>query len=83
MKWGDMRKTTHEDEECSDSSEEEERNREPVIRYEAVPHRGGINRIRAMHGTPIVATWTDEAEVSIYNDASAIEELDRPMPTAK
>ena len=69
MKWGDMRKTTHEDEECSDSEEEEERFREPVIRYEAIPNRGGINRVRSMHGTPIVAAWTDEAEVAIFNVA--------------
>ena len=83
MKWGEMYKTIHEDEECSDSEEEELRNREPVIRFEAIPVRGGINRIRSMHGTPIVATWSDEAEVAIYNVASAVEELDRPMPTAK
>lgn len=83
MKWGDMVATTLEDEECSDSEEEMERNREPVIRFEAVPVRGGINRIRSMHGTPIVATWSEESEVAIYNVASAIEELDRPMPTAK
>ena len=83
MKWGDMNKTTFEDEECSDSEEEELRNREPIIRFEAIPVRGGINRIRSMHGTPIVATWSEEGEVAIYNVSSAVEELDRPMPTAK
>lgn len=76
MKWGDMHKTTFEDEECSDSEEEADRHREPIIRYEAIPCRGGINRVRAMHGTPIVAAWTEEAEVAIFNVASAIEELD-------
>ena len=83
MKWGEMHRTTQEDEECSDSEEEAERMREPVIRFEAISHRGGVNRIRSMHGTPIVATWTDEAEVSIYNIAEAIEELDKPVPTSK
>ena len=83
MKWADMQRTTFEDEECSDSEEEELRNREPIIRFEAIPCRGGINRVRSMHGTPIVAAWTDEAEVAIYNISSAVEELDRPMPTAK
>jgi ribosome assembly protein RRB1 len=83
MKWGDMHRTTHEDEECSDSDEEEARDKEPVIRFEAIPHRGGINRIRSMHGTPIVATWTEDAEVSIYNVASALEELEKPVPSAK
>ena len=69
MKWADMHKTTMEDEECSDSEEEAERHREPIIRFEGIPHRGGINRIRSMNGTPIVATWTEEAEVAIYNVA--------------
>ena len=72
MKWGEMQKTTHEDEECSDSDEEEARHKEPIIRYEAIPTRGGINRIRSMHGSPIVATWTEEAEVAIYNVSEAI-----------
>ena len=83
MKWADMHRTTHEDEECSDSEEEEERHREPIIRYESIPNRGGINRVRSMHGTPIVAAWTEEAEVAIFNVASAIEELDKPIASGK
>lgn len=83
MKWAEMHRTTHEDEECSDSEEEAERNREPVIRFESIPHRGCINRIRSMHGTPIVATWTDEAEVGIYNIAEAVDELDKPVNPKK
>ena len=83
MKWGDMHQTTFEDEECSDSEEEEARHREPIIRFEAIPNRGGINRVRAMHGTPIVAAWTEEAEVAIFNVAAAIDELDKPLPVGK
>ena len=69
MKWSDMQKTLHEDELASDSEEEEERNRQPIIRFEGVPHRGSINRIRSMHGSPIVATWNEDGEVGIYNVA--------------
>ena len=83
MKWGEMERTTFEDEECSDSEEEAERNKEPVIRFESIPHRGCVNRIRSMHGTPIVATWTDEAEVGIYNISEAVEELDKPINPKK
>ena len=79
MKWSDMHKTLHEDDEFSDSEEEEANRREPIIRYEAVQHRGAINRIRSMHGSPIVATWNEDGEVGIYNITQAIEELDRPM----
>ena len=80
MKWHDMYKTDKEDEIDSDmdSDEENEKYREPVIRFETVPHRGAINRIRSMHGTPIVATWNEDAEVGIYNISQAIEELEKP-----
>ena len=83
MKWSEMHKTLHEDEDFSDSEEEEANRKEPIIRFEAVQHRGSINRIRSMHGSPIVATWNEDAEVGIYNIAPAIEELDKPMTTHK
>jgi len=69
MKWSEMFKTVHEDESNSDmdSDEEAEKFREPLIRFEAVPHRGAVNRIRSMHGSPIVATWNEDAELGIYN----------------
>ena len=69
MKWSEMYKTVNEDEVDSDidSDEENEKYREPVIRFEAVPHRGAVNRVRSMHGSPIVATWNEDAEVGIYN----------------
>ena len=40
---------------------------EPVIRFESIPHRGSVNRIRSLCGGPLVATWSDEGEVGIYN----------------
>lgn len=76
MKWSDMRKTVDEDELASDSEEEDNKNKEPIIRFEAIPHRGGINRIRSLHGSPIVATWNEDGEVGIYNVASAVNALD-------
>jgi ribosome assembly protein RRB1 len=41
--------------------------KEPVIRYECVPHRGVINRLRTLHGSSIVATWSEDGEVGIYD----------------
>lgn len=80
MKWSDMVKTDKEDEIDSDmdSDEENEKFREPIIRFETVPHRGSVNRLRSMYGSPIVATWNEDGEVGIYNVAQAIEELDKP-----
>lgn len=51
----------------SEESEDEQKDRDPVMKFETVPHKGCVNRIRSMHGTGIVATWNDEAEVAIYN----------------
>ena len=79
MKWSEMHKTLHEDDEFSDSEEDEANHIEPTIRYETVQHRGSINRIRSLHGSPLVATWNEDAEVGIYNIAPAVEELDRPV----
>jgi len=84
MKWSEMVKTVNEDDYDSDSQEEENSDneakkvKEPIIRFESIPHKGTINRIRAMHGGPIVATWSEDAEVGIYSIASALEELDNP-----
>lgn len=68
-----MFKTVHEDDDDSESSDDV---KEPIIRFEAISHKGAINRVRSMHGTSIVATWNEDAEVGIYNVAPALEELD-------
>lgn len=46
------------------------------MRYESVPHKGCVNRIRSMYGTGIVATWNDQNEVGIYDVSSAVATLD-------
>jgi ribosome assembly protein RRB1 len=91
MKWSDMHKTVHEDDEISDDSEDDEDDilekinnkfKEPIIRYETIPHRGCVNRLRTLHGSSVVATWNDEGEVGIYNIESALAELDKPLEEA-
>ncbi len=85
MKWAEMYKTDKEDEVNSDmdSDEEAQAVKEPIIRFETGPHRGAVNRIRSMHGSPIVATWNEDAEVGIYNIQQAVEELEKPKSTQK
>lgn len=82
MKWSEMYKTVNEDDLDSEEDDSDE-HREPIIRFESVPHRGAINRVRAMHGSSIVATWNEDAEVGIYNVAPALEELDQPVVPGK
>ena len=56
-----MHKTIKDDDEAAegDSEEEEENFKDPVMKFETVPHKGCVNRIRSMHGSGIVATWND------------------------
>jgi len=35
-----------------------------------------------MYSSNIVATWSDEGEVGIYNIGGAVEELDNPVAEA-
>lgn len=77
MKWSQMCKTLKDDDEVNeDENSEDENDKDPEMRFECVPHKGCVNRIRSMYGTGIVATWNDENEVGIYNISSAIEALD-------
>lgn len=82
-----MAKTLHDDEVPDIGSEDDEEEviekynegpREPVIRFESIPHKGSVNRLRSMYGSPIVATWNDEGEVGIYNIQAAVQALDEP-----
>ena len=80
-----MQKTLKDDE-VEGSDEEEENNEEgkdPVMRYETIPHRGCVNRIRSLHGSGVVATWNDENEVGIYNVSQAFEALEQPITGKK
>jgi ribosome assembly protein RRB1 len=78
MKWSEMYRTLKDDDEVNDndSDSDAENDKDPEMKFNCVPHKGCVNRIRSMHGTGIVATWNDENEVGIYNISSAIEALD-------
>jgi hypothetical protein len=74
----------HDDIDADDSENEnveaeDSKFQEPDLRFESIPHRGSINRIRSMFGSPIVATWNEDGEVGIYNVSSAVDELDKPQ----
>lgn len=74
-----MCKTLKDDDEAGEDSESDtENDKDPDMKFECVPHKGCVNRIRSMHGTGIVATWNDDNEVAVYNISSAIEALDAP-----
>jgi ribosome assembly protein RRB1 len=67
MKWSDMCRTLKDDYDVSEGETDEENDKDPVMRFETVPHKDCVNRIRSMYGTGIVATWNDQNEVAVYN----------------
>lgn len=71
MKWTNLYKTLQDEDEHDDNEEDAK------LYYEAVPHKGGVNRVRAMHGSNIVATWSDEGEFSVYNLSEAIKRVEK------
>lgn len=75
MKWCNLSKTLHDDDD--EVIEENETEDDAKLYYEAVPHMGGINRIRSMHGSNIVATWSDHGQVSILDLSEAIKRVDK------
>lgn len=82
MKWSDMCRTLKDDDDIEgDSDSDTENDKDPEMRFECIPHKGCVNRIRSMYGTGIVATWNDENEVAVYNISSAVEALDA-VPSA-
>eukprot|EP00934_Nitzschia_sp_Nitz4_P006139 Nitzschia sp. Nitz4//scaffold247_size31676//9063//10613//NITZ4_007927-RA/size31676-processed-gene-0.37-mRNA-1//-1//CDS//3329543946//6129//frame0 len=56
------------DDNDDDSDDEEDEDLDPVMEHFNLPHRGGVNRIRAMpQNSDIIATWSDFGIVNIYN----------------
>ncbi|KAI9016070.1 WD40-repeat-containing domain protein [Hyaloraphidium curvatum] len=65
------------DDEMSDDGDLDE---DPILEYKAVPHVGGVNRVRRMaHPTShIVATWADTGKVHIWDLSDTVASLDTP-----
>jgi len=73
MKWCNLTKTLDEEDETEMKETPEE---ETMLYYEGVPHKGAVNWLRTMHGSSIVATWSDDGEVNIFDLKTALERLD-------
>lgn len=80
MNWCNLCKTLHDDDAEKDDSDEEEpvhdAKKDPMLFYESINHLGGINRIRSMHGSNIIACWSEEKEVEIFNIKEVLERVE-------
>ena len=74
MKWCNLYKTLNDDDNEAINEDDEE---EARLYFESIPHRGGVNRIRSMHGSNIVASWSDEGDLSIFDLTEAIKRVEK------
>jgi len=81
MKMSDLHRTKYDNAmESGSESNSEDLEDDPILEYKSIPHPyGGINRIRAMpQQTNIVASFSDNSQVNIWDLQRYIEALDAP-----
>ena len=83
MRMANLHETMHDDdpEEVGDETEFNEGN--PVIIHRSVPIKGGVNRIRSMQGTPLVAIQSEARKVKIYDLQGLVSDLKKCDITQK
>ncbi|BGP15155.1 hypothetical protein JCM10213_000720 [Rhodosporidiobolus nylandii] len=91
MRWEGLGKTRRDfDEDDDEDSDDEDTEDDPVLTFRAIPHKGGVNRIRARplanpsQGPPVppdpyhVATFAETGKVHIYDVAPHLHSLLSP-----
>ena len=75
MRMSNLHETMHDDdpEEVGDETELNEGN--PVIIHRSVPIKGGVNRIRSMNGSPLVALQSEARKVKIFDLQGLVSDL--------
>jgi len=89
LKISHLHRTKHDDDEDSDFSSEGEENEnddaddEPEVESRTIAHPGCVNRLKVMPQEPhIVATWSDDGHVYLWNLSAMISALDKPPSTS-
>lgn len=88
MKLSDLHRTKKsadnadsDDEEDSENDGEDDTDDDPTLDHVSIPHRGGVNRVRSMPQRPhVVATWSEMAEVHIWNLERQVAALAKGTP---
>jgi ribosome assembly protein RRB1 len=62
------------DGDSDDDESEDEIDLDPIMEHYSIPHRGGVNRVRTMpQRTELVATWSDQGTVNLFNIESIVQ----------
>jgi ribosome assembly protein RRB1 len=77
MRMSNLHETMYDDdpEEEGVDEEKEFNDGNPIVIHRSIPIKGGINRIRAMQGLPLVALWSETRKVKIYNIDGVVNDL--------
>lgn len=75
MKWSNLHKTKFDDDSEAIDEEDYENDEEPDINILSINHDSAVNRIKSMNGTGVVALWSENGYVSIYNVQKHLENL--------
>eukprot|EP00357_Protocruzia_adherens_P002576 CAMPEP_0115038758 /NCGR_PEP_ID=MMETSP0216-20121206/43609_1 /TAXON_ID=223996 /ORGANISM="Protocruzia adherens, Strain Boccale" /LENGTH=519 /DNA_ID=CAMNT_0002419239 /DNA_START=164 /DNA_END=1723 /DNA_ORIENTATION=- len=72
-------KTKYDDDEASgDSDHDDDDETDPIMEYQAIPVDAAVNRIRCspFSGVPLVATWLENGDVSIWDISPQLEKIE-------
>ena len=72
MRWQNIKKELDDDSSSSSDEDNDKQKEKCLVDYKVIPHKGGVNRIRSMYGSSIVATQSEDGEVGIYDIQPAI-----------
>ncbi|RKP26167.1 WD40-repeat-containing domain protein [Syncephalis pseudoplumigaleata] len=87
MKMAQLHRTRYDDDEDTDNEDEEDDHLDddPILEHRAIPHYGGVNRVRVtpQEDQQIVATWADTGKVHLWDIQSHVASLAKtgaPLP---
>lgn len=75
LRMANLHETMYDDDPDEASDEEELNEGNPVIISRSVPIKGGVNRIRSMQGSPLVALQCESRKVKIYDLSGLVADL--------
>jgi len=79
FKVSELHQTQHDEQDDSDDDDPEALDDDPILEDKSFAHNGAVNRLRSMMQHPhILATWSDQKMVYIWDTEKLLKSLDKP-----
>ena len=77
MKWSELHKTKYDDDSDGDAvdADDVDNDAEGKLDTLTIKHPSAVNRIRSMNGTGVVAVWSEDSSLTIYNGTQHLQNL--------